>query len=108
MDALEDGISGLFDDTQNSNLSQMYSDPQPGDSLDNNGFQESGINAPMAEDQEKDLSQENADALSDIDHNNNLLQDAPSDFLQKTKHHGPWCRFKKSVRRGLRHIRRCI
>ena len=108
MEALEDDISDLFADNHTNNLSQKDTNLQPGDNLHNNGSQGSSAKAPITHDKEKDLSLEQTPLLSDIDSNNNILQNALSDILQNTKHHGLWCRFKKSVRRGLQHIRRYI
>ena len=108
MEALEDDICDLFADNHNNTLSQKDSSPQPGDNLHNKDSQGSCVKALMTPAQEKDLFLEKTPLLSDIDSNNNILQNALSDFLQKTKRHGRWCRFKKSVRRGLQHIRRYI
>ena len=108
MEALEDDISNLFADSHDNSLSQKETSPQPGDNQDNNGLQGSSISALMTHNQEKDHSQEQTHVLSDIDSNNNIFQNALSNIVQKTKHHGRWCRFKKSVRRGLQHIRRYI
>ena len=106
MEALEDDISVLFADNHNNNLSQKDTKPQPGDNLHSNGSQGSSAKALITHDKEKGLSLEQTPLLSDIDCNNNILQNDLSDILQNTKRHGPWCRFKKSVRRGLQHIRR--
>ena len=106
MEALEDDISNLFADNHNNNLSQKDTSIQPGDHQDSNVLQGSSISALMTNAQEKGLSQEQNHVLSDV--GCNILPNTISNFLQKTKHHGRWCRFKKSVRRGLQQIRRYI